>query len=296
MRHHDSRHAFTLVELLVSIGIIAILLGLLIPAVQYARESARRLECSSHMRQIGLAAHQHMEARQVFPPGGHPSGLSYQFFLLPYLEERELYNIGAHDLNDPHYRIIHQDLINRLANIRLSFRYCPSHGGTQFPSITNYPGCMGSYGMNSDGVIVHASKRIGPKDVKDGLSNTAMISEFRSLGPFGCMRTSRYSADLDVAVRNCNAAPPCQDGFNLGMPWILAGLSATQYNHASPPNRASCSNGPASVSAASIVTAGSFHAAGVNVVFADGHLQFVSDGVDPSVWRNWATRQDVISP
>src|SRR5258708_33232004 len=99
------RRAFTLIELLVVIAIIAVLVALLLPAVQQAREAARRAQCKSNLKQIGLALHNYHASHQVFPPGrirSHVSGLQLCFsahaHLLPYVEQTPLYgtiNFGA---------------------------------------------------------------------------------------------------------------------------------------------------------------------------------------------------------
>src|SRR5271157_3078657 len=98
------RTAFTLVELLVVIAIIGILIGLLLPAVQAARERARRLQCFNNLKQIGLALHGFHDAYQQFPPGyrsqtgnGGPAddkgpGWGWAAFILPFMEENSLFN------------------------------------------------------------------------------------------------------------------------------------------------------------------------------------------------------------
>src|SRR4029453_11931481 len=95
-----SRSAFTLLELLVVIGIIGILVSLLLPAVQMAREAARRMSCTNNLRLVALAAHQYHDARGQFPAGTHnpadvggvPSGGTTVFVeLLPYIEQPNLF-------------------------------------------------------------------------------------------------------------------------------------------------------------------------------------------------------------
>jgi prepilin-type N-terminal cleavage/methylation domain-containing protein len=115
------RRAFTLVELLVVIAIIGILVALLLPAIQAARESARRMDCISRLRQLGIAAHNYHDTMKQFPPhGNYPTHLSSQARMLPYIE-----NAAIHDLvnQTTHWR----DTTNTRAYLTpVTFFRCPS--------------------------------------------------------------------------------------------------------------------------------------------------------------------------
>jgi prepilin-type N-terminal cleavage/methylation domain-containing protein len=182
---------FTLVELLVVIAIIATLIGLLLPAVQSARESARRTQCINNMRQIGLAVHGYLDAKKVIPPGwtvpvgstGLPARHNVITYLLPFLEES-----GIHDQVD-WKRNWNVGKNSTVLAAELAVVRCPSApGGRQY--ISDYAACnqitSGAYNSlltarlisprsNLSGLLQNRPRRIG--EITDGLSKTFLLFE-----------------------------------------------------------------------------------------------------------------------
>lgn len=134
---HRSRHGFTLIELLVVIAIIAVLIGLLLPAVQKVREAAARLQCTNNLKQIALAAHNYHDAYNYFPPGWthdvspfpNRQSDSMWYTILPYLEQQALFTQGTKSnpfVNSDGYN--HKVAVQEVAPVVVKAFLCPSDG------------------------------------------------------------------------------------------------------------------------------------------------------------------------
>jgi prepilin-type N-terminal cleavage/methylation domain-containing protein/prepilin-type processing-associated H-X9-DG protein len=186
-RAPHARRAFTLVELLVVIAIIGILVALLLPAIQAAREAARRTQCKNNLRQIGVAMHTFHDAQRKFPMGGlewRPFGnttkrqLAWSLFLLPYVEEQNLFkSIDCTKTFD------HADNAAAAATV-LNVYLCPSSRRTeQLPEGRGGCDYGGMYGErivrpNSPprGIMIY-DKAYAARHVSDGLSKTIIVAE-----------------------------------------------------------------------------------------------------------------------
>jgi prepilin-type N-terminal cleavage/methylation domain-containing protein len=153
-----NRQGFTLIELLVVIAVISVLVGLLLPAVQRAREAANRISCANNLKQIGLAMYQHEVATGYYPPSALARGkATWAVLILPYLEQDNLYNNW--DLSRKYYE---QVPVARQTSVRTYF--CPSRrtasgppalsvsGDIQAndPTNTHYPGGLSDYAVVVD--------------------------------------------------------------------------------------------------------------------------------------------------
>ena len=204
--------AFTLVELLVVIAIIGILIALLLPAVQAAREAARRIQCANNFKQVGLALHNYHATHNKFMPGmytlggGIPHWFSWSAFLLPYMEETSVYE--QFNFDDPHYFSAGK---TRLANAQIINGYlCPSdaqggewvntgseNAGEPNPLDDSAYANMAGVGDHLDWTVdriwprsldaasgmMAANTGCSIRDVSDGTSQTLMIGEVTGAGP-----------------------------------------------------------------------------------------------------------------
>ena len=348
----EPRRAFTLIELLVVIAVIAVLIGLLLPAVQKVRDAAARISCTSNLKQIGLALHGFHDANDYLPAGmvtqfdlqdSYRTGFTD---LLPYLEEDNTYrsyDYTMHWYDKQNYAAVGHEV---------KIFYCPSnraHGaidmkpiqqqwGGPMPSSVgacDYVFCKGANaGLGADPTaipaqvrglfniaqadlsVVNGRSQFGPTpsfrvrftDISDGLSSTFAIGE----GTGG----NSYYLVADLNDPSQPATEPFIDGPAVmdqswaaaslgdpGHPWYAGVFGVTaQYGLAPNPRDEPMNRRPGTPTIIGADPSGcnvsgrdrvsgfrSMHADGCNFLYADGHVRWVAEAIDPAVYRALST-------
>ena len=283
---------FTLVELLVVISIIGVLVGLLLPAIQAAREAARRLQCTNKLKQIGLALENYDSSKRHFPSGSNIHtdqfliGMSWNVFLLPYLEQNALYEeIGPRPNGGAKY-------LNNAEKMMLDAYICPSaleqvnDGVSKVGSNYSAVAGVGRNGerMNLTGLngdvftdgIFFPDSRTPISRITDGTSNTLAIGErtyFFHNWTEGSVKMGDPISDLQMASSH-NIVYPINANRNV--------FGYDRRDIEKPPG--------AKIMNRNDLHFGSDHPGGANFSYADGSVHFLPDVIDFTVYQNMATK------
>ncbi|MDG3002269.1 DUF1559 family PulG-like putative transporter [Paludisphaera mucosa] len=294
------RRAFTLIELLVVIAVIGVLAALLLPAVQSAREAARRAQCANDLKQIGLAMHAYHATRESYPPGyisgtetadrDSPEtgpGWGWGAMLLNDLEQAAAINAANFSLP------ITAPASQTIRTVVLSAFLCPSSSGAGPVVLKDRSGntlatdlSAGQYVASAGQLEVeefpaqnnglfYRNSRIGVRDVVDGSSATLMVGErSRNLADatwVGVIPRARVCTNPRWAIRDCETAKVMVLGHTGPSPdqsWVdvpnYPGAGADDF--------------------------WSLHPGGCNFLFADGSVRFIRESVDPRVFSFLSTR------
>ncbi len=321
------QHGFTLVELLVVIAIIGILLAVLLPAVQAARESSRRTQCLNHLHQLGVAVANFESARKHLPPGSdskpyvqapsHPHSFyrwSALAYLLLYLEQGQV--VDQLHLELPLYGTNFQVTPENREGVAtiLPTLLCPSDRGVAVADgfgPTNYVVCLGTglaggTPFETDGAFyINSATRLA--ELRDGTSHTVTLSEsllgdgpesFTDRRLVDPQTTYAFTFTVPLNESACQAASRFNFTNRRGFSWANGEYRCALYNHYLPPNStqtdcvAARLSGDVSQRYAGYGwrAARSRHPGAVNVLWADGAARPVTDRVDLAVWRAAATR------
>ena len=292
------RRGFTVVELLVVASVVALLLALILPAVQASRGAARKAACANNLKQVGVALHTFVAREGAYPRGGplSPQGRLVADLGYPVAGDRLRRGEAAGAFGPPGAGPADLELpAAPPATLR-----CPADG--QAGGGTNYSGNFGT-GVRDhgfDGLFFFldprahgAPEEMRPRDVRDGLGNTVAFAEVLR-GAVGGGDVRREIALIPRGLAGEALAAACRDGVGRGPavrwpgePWLRGGVG-TLYNHVLPPNAPSCLSGGSSADSA--ISTASDHPGGAQALFADGAVQFISDGVDPVLWRAFGSR------
>ncbi len=297
-------HGISLIEVLVTVTVIGILIALLIPAVQSAREASRRISCVNNLKQLGLALASYEAEHKVYPLGNSVN-FSAQVMILPHIELATLYNSINFNLPGGVSAFSSGRSNETASKVTISAFLCPSDPDSVRKAANNYAwnGGVGYQEIDFSGTFCTSPtqnrRAISPADILDGLSTTAAMAEWK-IGRFQATDDSSVvfrvpatgSQNYQQFISLCEAATRQTTAFGSWTKlcfWYEGVYASTLCNFNSPPGSRSCNYDPGSYVLGNYPT-GSYHIDGINLLYHDGHVAFLKSSLSRSVWQSLSTR------
>jgi prepilin-type N-terminal cleavage/methylation domain-containing protein len=299
------RRAFTLIELLVVIAIIAILIGLLLPAVQKIREAANRMKCSNNLKQIGLALHNYHDTMQKFPMGQRAGvgAAGWRAEIFSYLEQDNVYK--QLNINDVYNSAV-------LTNLIIPTYKCPSNSlpdlqpqtwvtwwANRNHQVPSYQGIMGAYpdpngntgaiynsnygGWWSNNGMLVMNYNTTMADCTDGLSNTIIVAEQAAKVGTQDIRNGYYTPWGSCTVSQpIGTLPAGQDMWGVGLTCNAYAINS----------RTTAAGSSQTYMGNTILN--SSHSGGINALLSDGSVRFIADSIDFNTFQRALCKADGI--
>lgn len=321
------RIGYTLIELLVVMAVIGVLLALLLPAVQQAREAARRTQCRNHLKQMGLALHTYHDTHKMFPHVMYPTagfghwhwqGHSPHSMLLPYVEQRPLY--AQLNFSTPALDYGPNEAVGKT---RVPVFRCPSDfDPTDDPGV-NYAFCLGTnVGFSGEGILLSprdqngllaCTVNVSLSTVTDGSSHVLAASEQIAGGTGDSLiRGADYHYGPGTIPPGMPPAFPPPDqitawGVQCGARPVTSFRVARQWHRGLPgqvafntllgpnswiPNCVAHCPDSCDADGPGMFAARSRHTGGVNILLVDGGVRFASNSIDLAIWHRLGARND----
>ena len=296
----NNRNGFSLLEIIVVIAVLGLLLALILPAVQQARQAALKTKCGNNLRQVGVAMASTVERQKVYPPAD------------PFFYKGLMTDLG-HPNWKPTLPIEELPVLECPADVNAHtqrFSYFLNHGTLL---LGRQPGAR-----PYNGFAKWFQEPLSPNEVTDGMSNTAAISE-RALapdialtgpgqppytGPFDERQFLFYTRQSHLGLgEEPLVVNECRDHRGSPMPVAIVPAAlmvgaAFPYDHLLPPNHPACYNAAqpnfdlSYESGYQVIPASSLHSGGAHALFFDGAVHFVSESIDGNVWQGLGTRAE----
>ncbi|MFA8016712.1 DUF1559 domain-containing protein [Bremerella cremea] len=306
---HSRKSAFTLVELLVVIAIIGVLIALLLPAVQQAREAARRMQCTNNLKQLGIALHMYNDTYQTLPMGVLQNH-NWRVSVLPFMEQRNLYDQldfsvdFRGDQNNANTPLLSDQAVDTFVcpSSPLDSNMNPGWNGQRYQyhhymgvsgaTDTSIGTCQRFYGYNCDNGPFSVNKKVKLAELTDGTSNTMILGEqsdrVKYTGPgVGSWPFAEGKTMSPGGYHGGWEGPGNLDGT--GSQWgIMSGIVPIQYGpNATCPDQWDC--GYCYINSTILASA---HPGGINISLADGSVRFIPETIDLNNFKLLALKSD----